>query len=60
VARVHAAVLRLACEEPKPEWLEWQTWLELKHEEVERALPFRLSEVDIALSLPPEAVTPAQ
>jgi hypothetical protein len=50
---------RLACEEPKPEWLEWQAWLELKHEEVEQAVPFRLSEVDIALSLPPEAETPA-
>lgn len=51
---------RLACEEPKPEWLEWQAWLELKHEEVARAIPFRLSEVDIALSLPPEAEAAAE
>ena len=46
---------RLACEEPRPEWLQWQAWLELKHEEVARLVPFQLSEVDIALSLPPEA-----
>ena len=36
------------------EWMEWQAWLEYKHEEVERTVPFRLAEVDIALTLPPE------
>jgi hypothetical protein len=44
---------RLAGESPKAEWMEWQAWLEYKHEEVAR-VPFRLSEVDVALKLPPE------
>ena len=44
---------RLAGDSPKPEWIEWQAWLEYKHEEVARTVPFRLSEVDIALTLPP-------
>jgi hypothetical protein len=51
---------RLAGADPKPEWLEWQGWLEYKHEQVMRTVPFRLSEVDIALSLPPEPEAPAQ
>ena len=46
---------RLAGDEPKPDWLEWQAWLELKHEQAELAIPFRLSDVDIALSLSPPA-----
>src|SRR4051812_1756173 len=44
---------RLAGEQPKPEWLEWQAWLELKYEQVQ-PVPFRLSEVDVVLTLPPE------
>ena len=45
---------RLAGSSPKPEWMEWQAWLEHKHEEVVRLVPFRLAEVDIELTLPPE------
>jgi hypothetical protein len=45
---------RLAGEEPKAEWMEWQAWLEHKHEEIVRLVPFRLGEVDIELTLPPE------
>ena len=45
---------RLAGSSPKPEWMEWQAWLEHKHEEVVRIVPFRLAEVDIELTLPPE------
>ena len=33
--------------------MEWQAWLEYKHEEVVRSVPFHLAEVDIELSLPP-------
>jgi hypothetical protein len=51
---------RLAAADPKPEWLEWQSWLELKHEQVEQTVGFRLSEVDVALTLPPEPDAPAQ
>jgi hypothetical protein len=39
--------------EPKPEWLEWQAWLELKYEQLQ-IVPFRLDAVDILLALPPE------
>jgi hypothetical protein len=39
--------------DPTPEWLEWQSWLELKYEQVQ-LVPFRLSEVDVVLTLPPE------
>ena len=35
-----AAVSRATA--PKAEWMEWQAWLEYKHEEVERTVPFRL------------------
>jgi hypothetical protein len=38
---------------PKPEWLEWHGWLELKYEQVQ-LVPFRLSEADVVLTLPPE------
>ena len=34
--------------------MEWQAWLEHKHEEVVRVVPFQLAEVDIELTLPPE------
>jgi hypothetical protein len=44
---------RLAGDSPKAEWMEWQAWLEYKHEEVVRLVPFHLAEVDIKLSLPP-------
>jgi hypothetical protein len=44
---------RLAGDDLKPEWLEWQAWLELKYEQVQ-LVPFRLSEVDVVLTLPPE------
>jgi hypothetical protein len=44
---------RLAGEEPHQEWLEWVAWLELKYEQV-ALVPFRLSEVDVLLTLPPE------
>ena len=33
--------------------MEWQAWLEYKHEEVVRSVPFHLAEVDIELTLPP-------
>ena len=46
---------RLAGDSPSAEWMEWQAWLEYKHEEVVRTVPFRLAEVDIALTLPPRA-----
>jgi hypothetical protein len=49
---------RLAGEQPKPEWLEWQGWLEYKYEQVQ-IVPFRLSEVDVVLTLPPEHDAPA-
>jgi hypothetical protein len=49
---------RLAGENPEAEWMEWQAWLELKHEEVAPTVPFRLSEVDIALALPPAPEAP--
>jgi hypothetical protein len=49
---------RLAGDTPKPEWMEWQAWLEYKHEEVAPTVPFRLSEVDIALALPPAPEAP--
>lgn len=45
---------RLAGGSPKPEWMEWQAWLEYKHEELVRLVPFHLAEVDIELTLPPE------
>jgi hypothetical protein len=44
---------RLAGGSPKAEWMEWQAWLEYKHEEVLRTVPFHLAEVDIELTLPP-------
>ena len=44
---------RLAGDNPKAEWMEWQAWLEYKHEEVVRLVPFHLAEVDIELTLPP-------
>jgi hypothetical protein len=50
---------RLAGEQPKPEWLEWQAWLELKYEQVQ-LVPFRLAEVDVVLSLPPEGDEPEE
>jgi hypothetical protein len=50
---------RLAGGEPKPEWLEWHGWLEFKFEQVQ-IVPFRLSEVDIVLTLPPEAEAEAE
>jgi hypothetical protein len=43
---------RLAGEHPKPEWMEWQAWLEYKHEQVQRTVPFRLATVDVGLALP--------
>jgi hypothetical protein len=46
---------RLAGDNPAAEWMEWQAWLEYKHEEVARNVPFHLGEVDIELTLPPEA-----
>jgi hypothetical protein len=49
---------RLAGGSPTPEWMEWQAWLEYKHEEVARTVPFDLGEVDIALKLPPEPEAP--
>jgi hypothetical protein len=49
---------RLAGGNPTPEWMEWQAWLEYKHEEVARTVPFDLGEVDIALKLPPEPEAP--
>jgi hypothetical protein len=45
---------RLAGGSPKAEWMEWQAWLEHKHEEIVRLVPFHLAEVDIELTLPPE------
>ena len=50
---------RFAGKSPKAEWMEWQAWLEYKHEEVARTVPFQLNEVDIALALPPEPDAPA-
>jgi hypothetical protein len=44
---------RLAGDNPKAEWMEWQAWLEYKHEQVVRLVPFHLAEVDIELTLPP-------
>jgi hypothetical protein len=44
---------RLAAETPKAEWMEWQAWLEYKHEEAARTVPFQLLAVDIELTLPP-------
>ena len=44
---------RLAGSSPKAEWMEWQGWLEYKHEEAMRTVPFHLAEVDIELTLPP-------
>jgi hypothetical protein len=44
---------RLAGEEPKPGWLEWQGWLEYKYDQVQ-IVPLRLNEVDVVLTLPPE------
>jgi hypothetical protein len=44
---------RLAGSSPKAEWMEWQAWLEYKHGEVVRTVPFHLTEVDIELTLPP-------
>jgi hypothetical protein len=49
---------RLAGDSPKAEWMEWQAWLEYKHEEVARTVPFRLGEVEIALTLPPAPEAP--
>jgi hypothetical protein len=49
---------RLAGGDPQPEWMEWQSWLEYKHEEVARTVPFDLGEVDIAMQLPPEPEAP--
>jgi hypothetical protein len=48
---------RLAGEQPRTEWLEWQAWLELKHEQV-AGVPFRLSEIELLLGLPPEQHAP--
>ena len=45
---------RLSGSSPNAEWMEWQAWLEHKHEQVVRIVPFRLAEVDIELTLPPE------
>ena len=45
---------RLAGSEPRAEWMEWQAWLEYKHEQMQRVVPYRLREVDVALALPPE------
>jgi hypothetical protein len=50
---------RLAGKSPKAEWMEWQAWLEYQHEEVARTVPFRLAEVDIALTLPTEPDAPS-
>jgi hypothetical protein len=33
--------------------MEWQAWLEYKHEEVVRLVAFHLAEVDLELTLPP-------
>jgi hypothetical protein len=44
---------RLAGTSPTAEWMEWQAWLEYKHAEVGRLVPFHLAEVDIELALPP-------
>lgn len=49
---------RLAGGSPKAEWMEWQAWLEYKHEEVARNVPFQLGEVDIELTLPAESDAP--
>jgi hypothetical protein len=49
---------RLAGDSPQAEWMQWQAWLEYKHEEVARTVPFRLSEVDIELTLPPASDAP--
>lgn len=38
---------------PQAEWMEWHAWLEYKHEEVLRMVPFHLAGVDIELTLPP-------
>jgi hypothetical protein len=51
---------RLAAETPKAEWMEWQAWLEYKHEEVARTVPFQLAEVDITVTLPPEPEAPPE
>jgi hypothetical protein len=51
---------RLAGGNPKAEWMEWQAWLEHKHEEVLRLVPFNLGEVDIELTLPPESEPEAE
>ena len=45
---------RLAGADPKAEWMKWQAWLEHKHEQIVRLVPFRLGEIDIELTLPPE------
>ena len=52
-AREDFWITRLAGENAKAEWMEWQAWLEYKHEEVVRLVPFHLAEVDIELTLPP-------
>jgi hypothetical protein len=50
---------RLAGGSAESEWMGWQAWLEYKHEEVERTVPFRLREVDITLTLPPGPAAPS-
>ena len=52
-AREDFWITRLAGDNAKAEWMEWQAWLEYKHEEVVRLVPFHLAEVDIELTLPP-------
>jgi hypothetical protein len=49
---------RLAGGNPSAEWMEWQSWLEYKHEEVLRTVPFHLEAVDIEVTLPPEPDEP--
>jgi hypothetical protein len=49
---------RLAGGNPSAEWMEWQAWLEYKHEEVLHTVPFHLDEVDIEVTLPPEPAEP--
>jgi hypothetical protein len=44
---------RLAGDSPQAEWMQWQAWLEYKHEEVVRLVAFHLAEVDFELTLPP-------
>jgi hypothetical protein len=39
--------------------MEWQAWLEYKHEQVARTVPFQLATVDVGLALPePEPEPP--